>query len=76
MMNKKMIFVFIGLMLIASLAACQADTPPADNPPGNPQDDTPWKWKQLGFVKSSVEKVQVASDGRGFALSDGKLHLL
>lgn len=76
MMNKKMIFVFVGLMLIASLAACQADTPPADNPPGNPQDDTPWKWKQLGFVKSSVEKVQVASDGRVFALSDGKLHLL
>ncbi len=35
MMNK-MIFVFVGLMLIASLAACQADTPRRITRPQSP----------------------------------------
>ncbi len=76
MIGKKMIFVLMGFMVIAFLTACQTDTPPVDDPPGHPQDDTHWKWKQLGFKNGSVEKVQVTSDGRVFALSGGKLHLL
>ncbi|HZX45969.1 MAG TPA: hypothetical protein VFF83_01735 [Clostridia bacterium] len=76
MIGKKMIFVLMGFMVIAFLTACRRNTPPVDNPPGHPQDDTHWKWKQLGFENGSVEKVQVTSDGRVFALSGGKLHLL
>jgi photosystem II stability/assembly factor-like uncharacterized protein len=73
-MGKKMIFLLIGLVLTASLAACQPDNPPADNPPVQHRDDTDWKWKLLGFKNSSVDKVQVISDGRAFALSEGKLY--
>lgn len=76
MMGKKIIFVLMILIFIASLAACKTDTPPVDDPSDNPRGDARWKWKQLGFEKGSVEKVQVTSDGRVFALSGGKLHFL
>ena len=74
MIDKKMLFVLMGLMVIASLTACQPDTPPVDNLPGQPLDDAGWKWKHLGFTGDRVDKIQVTSDGRVFALSGGKLY--
>ncbi|MFA7216301.1 MAG: hypothetical protein WC187_09790 [Bacillota bacterium] len=74
MSGKKIIIVTIGLVLIASLTACQPNTPPADDPPGPPQDEAGWEWKQLGFENGNVDKVQVSDNGDIFVLSDGELY--
>ncbi len=74
MPGRKMIFVILGLLLILPLAACQTDKPPVENPPVQPENDTGWKWKNLGFENRSVDGVQVRNDGKVFAQLESRLY--